>query len=90
MVGRRGYPDAKDVLQLLKQSSVTPRRWDPSLSSPQMNQLSSDHTCFFPSPTLKLVTRGLKEGQAPRRFPSPDAARPLQPLPAAHGAPAAA
>lgn len=33
-----------------------------SLSSSQMNQFSSDPTCFFASPTLNPVTRGLKEG----------------------------
>lgn len=61
----------------------------PSLSSPQMNQFSSDPPCFFASPTLNPVTRGLKEGDPGAPFPARSAAGPA-PLPAAPGAPAAA
>lgn len=51
-----------------------------SLSSPQMNQFSSDPTCFFASPTLNPVTRDLKEvdpGVFP--FPACSAAGPAPP-----------
>ena len=58
----------------LKDHSVTPPPRGGgthlSLSSPQMNQFSSDPTCFFASPTLNPVTRDLKEVD-PGVFPFP-------------------
>lgn len=56
------------------------------LSSPQTNQFSGDPTCYFSSPTLNPVTRGLKEGE-PKQPPCPCAVPAVQPLSSAHGAP---
>lgn len=72
-------------------SSQSPREVEP-VPSPHpapTNQSSSDPTCFFASPTLSPVTRGLKEGDRggslPRRQrgPSCPSRPPTEPAPGA-------
>lgn len=62
--GGRWWKDRDDeVLRHLKEPSVTRGGGTHlSLSNPQTNQFFSDPSSFFTSPTLSLVTRGLKEG----------------------------
>lgn len=61
--GRWRKDTGDEVLRHLKEPSVTRGGGTHlCLSSPQMNRFFSDPSCFFASPTLSLVTRGLKEG----------------------------